>query len=171
MKRLVPILLLLISGVVHAEAPITGAFGQMLGGVADENLKLQSKKDSSFLYYFEPKNGNSVFKKYLVRVTPVKRLIYQIYASGEVEGGCNRQLRAFKKVLDEKYGDSVGGVSEDDLGFRVDWYRKKNGKTFRKIALHCAKHYSRDLSLYYIDFSIKEGIVDELAAALDVDNL
>ena len=35
MKRLIPILLLLVSGVAQAEEPITGGFGIMLGEVAE----------------------------------------------------------------------------------------------------------------------------------------
>ena len=45
MKRLIPILFLLVSGAAHAEEPITGAFGLMLGAVADENLVLLERDD------------------------------------------------------------------------------------------------------------------------------
>ena len=169
MKTLITILLLLVSGVAHAEARITGAFGLTLGEVADENLKLKEKGDGYFIYYFEPKNGISIFSTYLVTVTPVKRLIYQIAAEGEIESGCKSQFYAFGKVLSEKYGAYLVDTYGTYLNFK--WSEKKDGESYRTIGLWCAIGSPYELSLYYTDDSIKESITDELAEQLEPDNL
>jgi len=103
--------LLLLSGVAYAEEPITGAFGQVLGEVADENLILLEEDTvipspfSVRIYSFVPETPSKIFTDFRLYTTSVKRIIYGIAASFETES-CNTEFRAIKNVLEEKYGES-----------------------------------------------------------------
>ena len=69
MKRLIPILLLLVSGVAHAEEPITGAFGLKFGEAVDGSMKRVEKGDGYLRYTFTPESIVNPFTSYHVYVT------------------------------------------------------------------------------------------------------
>jgi hypothetical protein len=168
MKRLIPIVLLLVGGIAHAEEPITGAFGQALSDVANGSLRNRQNQDGYFRYRFTPKTPVTPFKYYYVDVTPVKELVFLIMAQAFVGvEGCTASYNAFKKTLNRKYGASV--TSETSGGTRrATWRRKKGGKDFRQIALWCSSDY---IALTYKDYFVEEGMADELSAETESGNL
>ena len=170
MKRLIPILLLLVSGVAHAEEPITGAFGQVLGEVADENLERSYKGDGYIKYTFTPEAITKPFTRYGVEVTPVKRLIFDITAWGTTLNGCETSFVALKTVLDRKYGaSSVTSNAHNEA--TAKWDREKDGRT---ITLDCGFQSGSGwrLFLQYTDHIIEATSIDELIAEVEAqDNL
>ena len=169
MKTLIPILLLLVSGVAHVEEPIIGAFGMTLGEVADGDLYDRVTKDGYLGYNFIPETPVNPFRGYRVEVTPVKELVFIIRAWGSMGNeGCIASYNAFKKALDRKYGVSV--TPETSGGTRkAKWSRKRGEEGFRSISLSCSSSYY--IYLAYRDYFVEAGMADELNAETESDNL
>ena len=101
MKRLIPILLLLVSGVAHGENPV-GAFGQIFGSDVDPDVHQSTGNDGrgALTYQFIPANPYPLFSLYSVTATPVTKRIFRIGAEGTVaKGRCNIERSVLRIVL------------------------------------------------------------------------
>ena len=153
MKKLL-LLLMLFSAPVLAVEPITGAFGLKLGDVWDGEATSTYEGDGYVRHQFIPDSPLDAFKLYRVEVTPVKGLIFNIWAG---KGGkCKSQYSALKQVLSKKYGEG-----ERDLPRHI-WTQGN-----RSITLYCRN----TLSLTYTDQAIDESRIDELEAQAESADL
>jgi hypothetical protein len=144
MKRLIPILLLLVSGVAHSENTIVGAFGQTLDTVfnpLDPTLdKSQEPGSGKYCFDFVPKKPEPMFDTYRFCVWPVERKIFRIYFSGQFEdrNQCRWKMLVIESLLQKKYPElSRVVISSDAYGGGHLWnqYTQKDGR--RAIDVQC----------------------------------
>jgi hypothetical protein len=149
MKRIYTFLclFLFVSGVVHAEEPIVGAFGMTLGEVWNGEAAETLERDGYLQHFFIPESPLDAFDNYYVDVTPVKDFIFRIEA-WKIGGDYGTQCLAFRQALIKKYGfpEWLSMVS-------YEWTQGN-----RSINLYCYE----ELRLTYFDLAIYESRLDEL---------
>jgi hypothetical protein len=133
-----------------AASRIEGAFGARIGDKFDVETAIGKSHmtDGTPLYKFTPINPYDKFDTYYILITPVTKIIYSIWAQGEMENddACKHEQKVLMELLTGKYG-STKGTSYSNVFYDVA--RITQGD--RDIYTDCTESEKITLKVVYID--------------------
>ena len=143
-----------------AESRIEGAFGARIGEKFDVETAIGKShmRDGTPLYKFSPINPYDKFDTYYILITPVSKIIYSIWAQGEMENDdvCKHEQKVLMELLTEKYG-STKRTSSSNVFYDVA--RITQGD--RDIYTDCAESEKITLKVVYIDHRLEKQAEEE----------
>ena len=157
--------LILFSGVVSADNVIVGAFGQKLGSEFDSSLQANYvRDDGDKLYEFEPTKPYPLLSVYFVAITPVTKLIKEIYAWGYIKNKskCELERQVINRVLMDKYKTLLSGyIGHRESGDRhIIWGCVCSGSECERQRLY----------VRYVGEKLEKQVIEEKASLVDKSN-
>jgi len=143
-----------------AASRIEGAFGARIGDKFDVETAIGKSHmtDGTPLYKFTPINPYDKFDTYYILITPVTKIIYSIWAQGEMENddACKHEQKVLMELLTGKYG-STKGTSYSNVFYDVA--RITQGD--RDIYTDCTESEKITLKVIYIDHKLEKQAEEE----------